>query len=118
MGDSSALVAEKYLKALLSTHTQTTVSGKVHTLRTHLQDQRTLFMLDAFFYNACFFINDSIMTRVSKLACELGGTKNYAEEVAEIIRGHVLCDKARIGSAAVGQTKKQISAYTKTGHRM
>ncbi len=65
-----------------------------------------MFMLDASFYNACFFINDSIITRVSKLACELGGTKNYVEEVAEIIRGHVLCDKARRGSAAVGQTKK------------
>ena len=32
--------------------------------------------------------------------------KKYAEEVAEIIRGHVLCDKARRGSAAVVQTKK------------
>ena len=33
--------------------------------------------------------------------------KKYAEEVAEIIRGHVLCDKARRGSAAVGQTTKK-----------
>jgi len=111
MGDSSALVAEKYLRGTCRPTPNPPFLGKYiswgHTLRTYA---RCLCLMHCFAIHAFLLMIQSLPEWGSQHA-NLAATKKYAEEVAEIIRGHVLCDKARRGSAAVGQTKRRISAY-------